>query len=127
MHDREIYNNTAVGQNPEQYFLRDAAGIFLARVMGDSGFQGSGPMKAPHKDNQSQSFVGRSARNRDIRKQRICNEWRIERVNNKFRMFLGRWIMAKKCFPITYEIACMTIVLTDNLYRRELISISRLL
>lgn len=69
MHDREIYNNTAVGQNPEQFFTRDALGNFTERVMGDSGPQGHGPMEAPHKGNQAANFTGRGARNRDIRKQ----------------------------------------------------------
>lgn len=74
MHDWEIYNNSAIGQHPEQFLATDGSGEFLERIMADSGFQGSGPIETPHRRNQALSFPGRGARNRDIRKQRMCNE-----------------------------------------------------
>lgn len=70
-HDREIYSNTAVGNNLEHFFTRYADGTFIESFMAESGFQGNGPVEALHKGNQAASFVGRGARKLDISKLRV--------------------------------------------------------
>lgn len=58
MHEREIYNNPAVGKHPEKFLSSDGAGDFLDRIMADGVFQGSGPIEAPHGRNKGFVFSG---------------------------------------------------------------------
>lgn len=90
-------------------------------------FPRSRPLEATHKGNQGEKFIGR----RFVISIFVSNEFvlsgGIGRVNSKFRMLLGRWSIDKEWFPITYEVAVMINVFTNNLHHRGLVPLSRLL
>lgn len=127
MQDRGMFNMTAVGRRPDNFLSRDSSGEFIETILADSGFHGDGPIETPHKKGQAVEFRDKHARNRDIRKQRICNEWGIGRVNNKFRLFLGRWSQSKQWFPMSFEAAAMIIAYNDRASGNVLVPLSRLL
>ena len=77
----------------------------------DMGFGGSGALQrtmvVAYKRNEGTEWIHRSSYNRYIRRQRIVNEWEIGYINNRFRIFLGRWPFEKELFPIAYNTADM--------------------
>lgn len=75
--------------------------------MADTGFIGQEPLVTPTKKRQNLEFAYRTAMNRDIRGQRISNEWGVGAISNKWRIFLGRWTFLPEMWPVCYEIAAM--------------------
>lgn len=72
MHDRRLYNNSEPYRNPTEYFSEKE------KLIVDTRFQGDGShIVFPFKRNQCHGYVRRSHMNRDIRKQRIRNEWSV--------------------------------------------------
>ena len=99
--DRNLYTSSEVYQNPGDFLATGRHG------MADMGFCGSGALVAPDKRNESTEWIHRSSYNKYIRGQRIVNEWGIGYINNRFRIFLGRWPFEKELFPIGYNTAAM--------------------
>lgn len=103
-HDRKLYNDSEPYRNPTQYFTDDES------VIADTGFQGDGAhIIFPMKRNQCRSFHHRSDMNRDIRKQRIRNEWSVGLITNRFRLFLGRWSLESELFKVMFNVAGMLV------------------
>lgn len=99
-HDRGIYNDCDPFKYPTQYFSSNQL------VIADLGFTGSGDHIAfPFKRGQGLWFEMRTSYNKDIRRQRIRNEWSIGLVKNRFRIFLGRWPFEDTWFPIIFTVA----------------------
>ena len=99
-HDRFLYTMSEVFQSPSEFFSNGQV------AMADMGFQGEGNLVYPFKRNQGRDFTFRREFNRDIRSQRIRNEWSIGLVSNRFRQFLGRWSLDESLFIQTYTVAC---------------------
>ena len=100
-HDRGIFNQSGPMRSPNSYFFGEE------HCIGDTGFQGEGRVVCPMKSNQGMHFVYRAMFNKDLRRQRVCNEWGVGYINNRFRMFLGRWPFSPELFPICYESVAM--------------------
>lgn len=127
-HDRGLYNESEPGKFPRRFFAFDEnSRDWLERVMVDTGFQGSGPIVAPFKANQGTHMSHRKERNRDIRKQRMCNEWAIGAVNNKYRLFLGRWAGSADWFPMAYELAVLLGQFCHRFHGTRPVPLSRLM
>ena len=100
-HDRGIFNESGPFRNEDEYFDGEQHAI------GDIGFQGAGKVLCPFKSNQGATFVHRGMWNKELRRERICNEWGIGYINNRNRLFLGRWPFESCLFPVNYENAAM--------------------
>jgi len=100
-HDRGIYNDCDPHRFPRQFYSS------RQHTMADTGFQGDGEeIVCPVKRGQCRSFRERAEMNRDIRKQRIQNEWAVGLVSNRFQLFLGRWSLDDDLWEVMYEVAC---------------------
>jgi DDE superfamily endonuclease len=107
-HDRMISNNSTPSLQPGLHFIDGEC------VMADSGFQGDGPLVFPFKKNQGLAFAHRGRWNRDMRKQRILNEWVIGAVNNRWRLFLGRWSFDEDLSPVLMKLESFSCNGTGN-------------
>ena len=95
-----MYNECAPFRHPSSYFSENEYAI------ADMGFQGDGAnIITPFKKNQARHFQFRGQWNREIRRQRIRNEWSVGLVSNRFRLFLGRWPFEDTIFPTVYTVA----------------------
>lgn len=99
--DRNLYTSSEVYQNPSDFLTAGQLG------MADMGFGGSGALVVPYKNKESTEWIHMTNYNRYIRRQRMVNEWGIGYINNRFRIFLGRWPFEKELFPIAYNTAAM--------------------
>ena len=99
--DRNMYKSSEVYHNLSDFLAAGKHG------MADMGFGGSGGLVVPYKRNESTEWIHRSSYNRYIRQQRMVNEWGIGYINNRFRIFLGRWPLKKELLPIDYNTAAM--------------------
>ena len=103
-HDRGIYNDSDTYRCPSIYFTDDEV------AMADKGFEGDGAhIIFPVKRRRNNNFPLRAQMNRDIRMQRIRNEWSIGLLSNRFRLFLGRWSLLPELFPIMYRTAALLV------------------
>ena len=75
--------------------------------MADTGFAGERRLVVLYKRYQSTDWILRGLHNRLIRKQRIVNKWVIVYINNRHRLFLGRWLFANDLLPMAYETAAI--------------------
>ena len=66
-------------------------------------YAGDGDLFFPYKRIESTLWLYRSKQNSYIRSQRMVNEWGIGFINNRFRVFLGRWPFEPELFPIAYQ------------------------
>ena len=99
--DRNMYTTSDVFKNSDESLSTGQHG------MADMGFAGSGELVVPYKRNESTMWMYRSIYNKCIRKQRMVNEWGIGYVNNRFRLFLGRWPFEKELFSLAYYTVAM--------------------
>jgi len=83
--------------------------------MCDTGFIGDGPIVCPFKSGEGGWFQYRTEWNKDIRTQRILNEWAVGWVNNRYRIFLGRWPYELHLHNFSYE----NVVMISNLFWRR--------
>ena len=100
-HDRGIFNDTDPVREPQLYFGGSE------HVIADTGFVGEGNVVCPFKKGVGDGFFYREKFNRDIRRQRVCNEWGIGLIKNRYRLFLGRWPFSPDLFPMCFETAAM--------------------
>ena len=75
--------------------------------MDDMGFAGDGDLALKFKINENTDWILRGEYNKVIRRQRMVNEWDFCYLNNKHRIFLGRWPYGDDLFPIAYKTAAM--------------------
>jgi DDE superfamily endonuclease len=118
-HCRMMFNNSAPCLEPAAHFSGDECG------MAYSGFQGDGPILYPFKKNQGRAFEHKGHWNRDIRKQRIVNEWGIGAVNSRWRLLLGRWYFDEDMFPMAYETGVLLVQWNWRREDRQLVSLEK--
>lgn len=99
--DRNFYTNSEVYKSTESFLSAGQHG------MADMGFGGDGALVVPYKRNESTEWLFRTTHNRYIRSQRMVNEWGIGYINNRYRVFLGKWSFEKDLFPIAYTTVAM--------------------
>jgi hypothetical protein len=101
-HDRGIYNSSGPNTTLTLYFSPGEVRI------GDTGFVGEGDhLICPFKKNQGALYRWRAMWNRDIRKQRISNEWGLGFLKNRWRVFLGEWPYDESVFLESFTVAAM--------------------
>jgi DDE superfamily endonuclease len=110
-HDRGIYNSSCPNTTPTLYFSPGEVCI------GETGFVGEGDhLICPFKKNQGALYRWREMWNRDIRKQRIRNEWGLGFLMNRWRVFLGEWPYDESVFVESFTVAAM---LCNMYFRRR--------
>lgn len=101
--DRTLYTESDVYRNSDQYLSLGHHG------MADMAFAGVGELVVPFKTNESTSWMYRTEYNSTLRKQPMVNEWGTGFLNNRFRLFLGRWPLEKGLLPVAYKTAAMVV------------------
>lgn len=97
IHERRLYNNNEPYCNPSSYFHNGQ------QVLEDTGFQGDcDHIVFPSKRNQCYNFELLGDMIRDIRKQRIRNEWSAD---NRLRLLLARWALEDNLFKVMFNVA----------------------
>lgn len=99
--DKTMFIDCDVGKHPS-HFLSEGE-----RGMADMGYAGINLLEVPDKRNQNIYFPLRKKRNSGIRGSRMVNEWAMGYVNNRYRMFLGRWSFSPELYSIAFETVCM--------------------
>jgi hypothetical protein len=76
--------------------------------IGDTGFVGEGDhLICPFKKNHGALYLWRAMWNRDIRKQRIRNEWGLGFLKNWWGVLLGEWSFDECVFVESSTVAAM--------------------
>lgn len=97
--DRNLYTSSDVHHNTELYISNGQHG------MADMWFAVDGELFVPYKRNESTSWFYRAKHNKEIRKRIMVNERGIRFINNRYRLFLGRWPFESDLFPIAKRTA----------------------
>jgi hypothetical protein len=75
-------------------------------LMTDMGFTG-GPIVCQFKSGRALHFELHGLWNKKSRKQKMINEWGVDYISNRNRIFLGRWPYDDHLFPICYKSCVM--------------------
>eukprot|EP00173_Palmaria_palmata_P000060 Plantae.Rhodophyta-Palmaria_palmata.ctg1029.p1 GENE.Plantae.Rhodophyta-Palmaria_palmata.ctg1029~~Plantae.Rhodophyta-Palmaria_palmata.ctg1029.p1 ORF type:complete len:262 (+),score=37.55 Plantae.Rhodophyta-Palmaria_palmata.ctg1029:26-787(+) len=99
--DKTMYMESDIGAQPSLYLSDGECGL------ADMGYAGIPRIEVPDKKNTNMLFPYRRARNCSIRGVRMINEWAMGYVNNRYRVFLGRWPFSAELYAMAFESVCL--------------------